>query len=104
VKEKTGGQMFFSSTKSGKTRGNHYHRRKIERFFVIKGVALLKLRKIGSARIFEYNLNGEKPSFVDIPIHYAHNITNIGNEDLITLFWANELFNTQDTDTFPENV
>jgi UDP-2-acetamido-2,6-beta-L-arabino-hexul-4-ose reductase len=96
--------MFFSSTKSGKTRGNHYHRRKIERFFVIKGVALLKLRKIGSARIFEYNLNGEKPSFVDIPIHYAHNITNIGNEDLITLFWANELFNTQDTDTFPENV
>jgi UDP-2-acetamido-2,6-beta-L-arabino-hexul-4-ose reductase len=104
VKEKTGGQMFFSSTKSGKTRGNHYHRRKIERFFVIKGAALLKLRKIGSARIFEYNLNGEKPSFVDIPIHYAHNITNIGNEDLITLFWANELFNIQDTDTFPENV
>jgi UDP-2-acetamido-2,6-beta-L-arabino-hexul-4-ose reductase len=104
VKEKTGGQMFYSLTRPGKTRGNHYHRRKIERFFVIKGVASIKIRKVGSKEIFEYNLSGEAPSFVDIPIHYAHNITNTGSEDLITLFWTNELFNTQDTDTFSENV
>jgi UDP-2-acetamido-2,6-beta-L-arabino-hexul-4-ose reductase len=104
VKEKTGGQMFYSLTRPGKTRGNHYHRRKIERFFVIKGLALIKIRKIGSKEVFEYKLSGEEPSFVDIPIHYAHNITNTGNEDLITLFWANELFNTQDTDTFSEKV
>jgi UDP-2-acetamido-2,6-beta-L-arabino-hexul-4-ose reductase len=104
VKEKTGGQMFYSSTKPGKTRGNHYHRRKIERFFVIKGQASIKIRKIGSTKIFEYKIMGEAPSFVDIPLHYTHNITNIGKEDLITLFWANELFNTEDTDTFQENV
>lgn len=104
VKEKTGGQMFYSLTRLGKTRGNHYHRRKIERFFVIKGVASIKIRKVGSKEIFEYNLNGEEPSFVDIPIFYTHNITNTGSEDLITLFWTNELFNTQNTDTFAENV
>lgn len=104
VKEKTGGQIFYSSTKPGKTRGNHFHRRKIERFFVIKGVALIKTRKIGSTKIFEYKLNGEEPSFVDIPLHYTHNITNIGKEDLITIFWTNEIFNTQDTDTLPENI
>jgi UDP-2-acetamido-2,6-beta-L-arabino-hexul-4-ose reductase len=104
VKERTGGQMFYSSTKPGKTRGNHYHRRKIERFFVIKGQASLKIRKIGSTKIFEYKIDGDEPSFVDIPLHYTHNITNIGSEDLITLFWANELFNTQDTDTFQEDV
>lgn len=104
VKEKTGGQMFYSLTKPGKTRGNHYHRRKIERFFVLKGQASIKMRKIGSTKIFEYNIVGEEPSFVDIPLHYTHNITNTGKEDLITLFWANELFNTQDTDTFIENV
>lgn len=104
VKEKTGGQMFYSLTRPGKTRGNHYHRRKIERFFVIKGEALIKIRKIGSKEVFEYKLSGEEPSFVDIPIHYAHNITNTGSEDLITLFWTNELFNTQDTDTFSEKV
>ena len=104
VKEKTGGQMFYSSTKPGKTRGNHYHRRKIERFFIIKGHASIKIRKIGSNKIFEYKIDGEEPSFVDIPLHYTHNITNIGYEDLITLFWANELFNTKDTDTFQEDV
>ena len=104
VKEKTGGQMFYSSTKPGKTRGNHYHRRKIERFYVIKGTASIKIRKIGSNDVFEYRVSGDEPAFVDIPIHFTHNITNVGNEDLITLFWTNELFNVQDSDTFPENV
>jgi UDP-2-acetamido-2,6-beta-L-arabino-hexul-4-ose reductase len=104
VKEKTGGQIFYSSTKAGKTRGNHYHRRKIERFFVIKGVGLIQIRRIGTNKKIEYTLTGEEPSYVDIPLHFVHNITNVGNENLITLFWTNELFNTQDTDTYPEQV
>jgi UDP-2-acetamido-2,6-beta-L-arabino-hexul-4-ose reductase len=104
VKEKTGGQVFYSFTKPGKTRGNHYHRRKIERFFVVKGVASIKLRKIGSSQIVEYRLNGEKPSYVDIPVYYTHNITNIGETDLLTLFWTNELFKKEDPDTYYEAV
>jgi UDP-2-acetamido-2,6-beta-L-arabino-hexul-4-ose reductase len=104
VKEKTGGQIFYSFTKPGKTRGNHFHRRKIERFFVLKGVASLKLRKIGSNQIIEYLLNGNEPSYVDIPIFYTHNISNIGETDLLTLFWTNELFNKEDSDTYFEIV
>ena len=104
VKEGTGGQVFYSLTKPKQTRGNHFHRRKIERFFVVRGQALIKMRKVGSQEVIEYNLTGEQPSFVDIPIFYTHNISNVGNEDLITIFWTNEIFNSEDTDTFPEKV
>jgi len=105
VKEQTRGQAFYSFTKIGKTRGNHYHRRKIERFFVIKGIASLKLRKIGSTQVIEYIINGdENPAFVDIPLFYTHNITNIGSSELLTLFWTNELFNKDDSDTYPQIV
>jgi UDP-2-acetamido-2,6-beta-L-arabino-hexul-4-ose reductase len=104
VKAQTGGQIFYSTTKPGVTRGNHYHRRKIERFFILKGTASIKLRRIGSDKIFEYRVDGASPSFVDIPILFTHNITNVGSEELITFFWANELFNPQDSDTYPEAV
>lgn len=105
VKEKTGGQIFYSFTKPGKTRGNHYHRRKIERFFVAKGLASIKLRKIGSNQTVEYMLNGDtQPSYIDIPLYYAHKITNIGETDLLTVFWTNELFRKEDPDTYNEIV
>jgi UDP-2-acetamido-2,6-beta-L-arabino-hexul-4-ose reductase len=105
VKEQTGGQAFYSLTNPRKTRGNHYHRRKIERFFVIKGAASLKLRKIGSTQVTEYIINAdENPAYVDIPLFFAHNITNIGVSELITLFWTNELFNKDDSDTYPQIV
>ena len=104
VKMNSGGQISFSTTKSGITRGNHYHTRKAERFAVIKGKAQIELRKIGTDKVLTFNLDGEKPSFVDMPIWYTHNITNAGTEDLYTIFWINELFNPQDTDTFFEKV
>jgi UDP-2-acetamido-2,6-beta-L-arabino-hexul-4-ose reductase len=83
-------QMFYSVTKPGITRGNHFHTRKIERFSVIKGKARIELRRIGTDKIFKFHLDGDKPSFVDIPIWYTHNITNIGNENLYTIFWIND--------------
>jgi UDP-2-acetamido-2,6-beta-L-arabino-hexul-4-ose reductase len=104
VKEKTGGQMFYSYTKPRKIRGNHYHRRKIERFFVVEGTASIKSRRIGSDQIIEYRLDGDEPSYVDIPVFYTHNITNIGETDLLTLFWTNELFDEADPDTYYEVV
>jgi UDP-2-acetamido-2,6-beta-L-arabino-hexul-4-ose reductase len=94
------GQSSYSTTVPGITRGNHYHTRKVERFAVISGKASIQLRKVGSEEVIEYILDGEEPAYVDMPIWYTHNITNIGNKDLITLFWINEPYNPQDADTY----
>lgn len=99
-----GGQVSFSTTVPGITRGNHYHTRKIERFAVIKGKALIQLRRIGTNEVYDYYLDGDEPAFVDMPIWYTHNIKNIGDEVLYTNFWINEPFNPNDPDTYFENV
>jgi len=104
IKLNSGGQISFSTTKSGITRGNHYHTRKAERFAVIKGKARIELRKIGTDKVYTFGLDGNQPSFVDMPIWFTHNITNIGNTDLYTLFWINEPYNADDPDTWQENV
>ena len=99
-----GGQISFSTTRPGVTRGNHYHTRKIERFAVIRGKARIELRKVGTAEKLSFELGGNEPSFVDMPVWYTHNITNIGDEDLYTIFWINEFYNPDDADTFFEEV
>jgi UDP-2-acetamido-2,6-beta-L-arabino-hexul-4-ose reductase len=104
IKSFVGGQFSFSTTVPGVTRGNHYHTRKIERFIVIKGKATIDLRRIGTTELYHFELNGDQPSFVDMPVWYTHNITNVGDEELITLFWINEFFNPDDPDTYFENV
>ena len=104
VKLHSGGQVSFSTTVPGITRGNHYHTRKAERFAVIKGKAKIELRKIGTEEILSFELNGENPSFVDMPIWYTHNITNIGDDELYTIFWINEHYNAEDGDTYFEQV
>ncbi|MBE6380224.1 MAG: SDR family oxidoreductase [Lentisphaerae bacterium] len=102
--DKIGGQISFSTTVPGITRGNHYHTRKIERFAVIKGKAKIELRKVGSSEKLTFELDGSAPAFVDMPVWCTHNITNIGDEDLYTMFWINEFYNPSDPDTFFENV
>ena len=99
-----GGQCSFSTTVPGITRGNHYHTRKIERFAVIKGKALIQLRKVGSEEVLDFYLDGNEPAYVDMPIWYTHNIKNIGEEELLTIFWINEPFNQADPDTYFEAV
>ena len=98
------GQTSYSTTVPGITRGNHYHTRKIERFAVISGKALIQIRKIDSDEVFEYILDGTEPAYVDMPIWYTHNIKNIGNTELITLFWINEPYDPEDADTYFVNV
>jgi UDP-2-acetamido-2,6-beta-L-arabino-hexul-4-ose reductase len=104
IRSERSGQVSFSTTKKGVTRGNHFHKRKIERFSVIKGEALIQLRKIGTTEIINFYLSGDEPAYVDMPIWYIHNITNIGTDDLYTIFWINELYDKTDTDTYFENV
>lgn len=100
----SGGQISFSTTVPGITRGNHFHTRKIERFSVIKGNALIQLRKIDDTEILEFYLDGNKPGFVDMPVWYTHNIKNIGDDELLTVFWINEFYDNNDPDTFLETV
>ncbi len=99
-----GGQVSFSTTVPGITRGNHFHTRKIERFAVIKGKALIQLRRIGTNEVLDFYLDGNEPAYVDMPIWYTHNIKNIGDEILYTNFWINELYDPNDADTYFEEV
>ena len=98
------GQTSFSTTLPGITRGNHFHTRKIERFAVIKGKALIQLRRIGTDEVHDFHLDGDEPAYVDMPIWYTHNIKNIGEDILYTIFWINEPFDENDPDTYFEIV
>ena len=104
IKLNSGGQVSFSTTKPGITRGNHFHTRKAERFAVIKGKAIIEIRRIGNDKVLKFEMDGSRPLFVDMPIWHTHNITNIGNEDLYTIFWINEHFDANDPDTYFEKV
>jgi UDP-2-acetamido-2,6-beta-L-arabino-hexul-4-ose reductase len=104
IRLEIGGQVSFSTTLSGVIRGNHFHTRKIERFAVIKGKALIQLRRIGADEVFDYYLSGDEPAYVDMPIWYTHNIKNIGEEELYTMFWINEFYDANDPDTYFETL
>lgn len=100
IKSQSMGQIFISKTKPGVKRGNHWHHTKVEKFLVIQGEAIIKFRKIDSENILEYKVSGEIPEVVDIPVGYTHSIQNTGKEDVLTLFWACEIFNPEKPDTY----
>ena len=104
AKLQQGGQISFSTTHPGITRGNHFHTRKIERFAVIKGKAMIQLRKYNTDEVLNFELTGDEPSYVDMPVWYTHNITNTGTDELYTIFWINEFFDPADPDTYFETV
>jgi len=104
VKAGSGGQCFVSTTRPGITRGNHFHRRKVERFFVLQGKAEIRLRKLFTEDVQCFTLDGSSPAFVDIPTLHTHCITNVGDAELITLFWSDEFFDPEKSDTYFEPV
>lgn len=104
VKSKNQGQTFISTSKIGVVRGEHYHTKKVERFLVLSGKAEIKLRKLFSANIDTFFVDGYEPCYLDIPTFYTHQIKNIGNTDLVTLFWSNDLFDPNAPDTYTEKV
>ena len=104
IRLNSGGQVSFSTTMPDVTRGNHFHTRKIERFAVIKGKAIIQLRRIGTKETIDLHVSGDDPAYVDMPVWYTHNIKNIGTDELYTIFWINEFYNTEDPDTYFEMV
>jgi UDP-2-acetamido-2,6-beta-L-arabino-hexul-4-ose reductase len=99
-----GGQAFASWTKPGITRGDHFHVNKIERFLVIQGEAVIRIRKVLSDDVIEFPVTGDAPSFIDMPTLHTHSIENVGDSPLLTLFWSNELFDPKAPDTYADTV
>jgi UDP-2-acetamido-2,6-beta-L-arabino-hexul-4-ose reductase len=99
-KSPTYGQISVNVSKPGVTKGNHYHMSKNEKYLVVTGTCLIKLRKATDDNIVSYTCDGKDLKVVDIPPGYTHNITNIGKEDSVTVMWANELYDPDHPDTY----
>ncbi len=99
------GQVSINISHPGITKGQHWHHTKHEKFLVVSGEGIIRFRKMtGDDRILEYPVRGEKLEVVRIPPGYTHNIENTGTTDMVTLMWANEVFDPTAPDTFFETV
>ncbi|ODV40660.1 capsular biosynthesis protein [Cupriavidus sp. UYMMa02A] len=98
------GQFSFFTAKPGVTRGGHYHHTKTEKFLVLKGEARFGFRHILSNEVHEVNTSGEHPVIVETVPGWAHDITNVGTEDLVVMLWANESFDRARPDTISHKV
>jgi UDP-2-acetamido-2,6-beta-L-arabino-hexul-4-ose reductase len=87
-------------SKPGIVKGNHWHHTKTEKFLVVSGTGIIRFRKVGSKKILEYRVNGDRLEVVDIPPGYTHNIENLGDTDMVTIMWANESFDPEHPDTY----
>jgi len=104
IKSENFGQIFVSKTLPGITRGNHYHDTKVEKFCVIQGQGVIRFRRIDSDRILEYPVDDRAIKVVDIPPGYTHSIENTGEEEMICLFWANQIFAPERPGTYFDPV
>ena len=104
IRSESFGQIFISTTKPGITRGDHWHHTKVEKFFVISGKAEISFRHMITSEIIRYTVDGNEPTVVDIPVGYTHNIKNIGDTELICLFWSSQMFDAENPDTYYTKV
>ncbi len=104
VKSPHFGQIFVSRTKPGITRGNHYHHTKAEKFMVVQGEGIIRLRQIHGDAVVEFKVKGEEYRVVDIPPGYTHSIENVGAGEMVTLFWSSEVFDPRKPDTVFDRV
>ncbi len=104
VKSPHFGQIFVSRTRPGITRGNHFHHTKTEKFMVVEGEGIIRLRQIHGDSVVEFRVRGEEYRVVDIPPGYTHSIENVGKDDMVTLFWSSEVFDPGAPDTVRDPV
>ncbi len=94
------GQFSVNVSKPGITKGEHWHHTKNEKFLVVSGKGVIRFRKPGETKVYEYFVSGDKMEVVDIPVGYTHNIENLGETDLVTFMWCNECFDPNKPDTY----
>jgi UDP-2-acetamido-2,6-beta-L-arabino-hexul-4-ose reductase len=100
VKTPDRGQVSINVSKPGITKGNHWHHTKNEKFLVVSGRGVIRFRKIDTDEVIEYYVSGERMEVVDIPPGYTHHIENLGDNDMVTIMWANELYDKNKPDTY----
>ena len=98
------GQTSISTTVPGVIRGEHYHLDKVERFAVISGEAVIRVRRLFTDEVVEFPVSGDAPVFIDMPPLCTHDITNTGESELVTLFWSHDHFDPENGDTYPLQV
>ncbi len=99
------GQVSINISKPGVTKGQHWHNTKWEFFIVVSGHGLIQQRKLGTEEVIEFEVSGEKIEAVHMLPGYTHNIINLSEtENLVTVMWANEMFDSSHPDTFFEPV
>lgn len=94
------GQFSYFTAHPGITRGSHYHHSKTEKFLVIKGQALFKFRHMHTSETYELITNGDRAEIVETVPGWAHDITNIGGDEMVVMLWANEIFDRSKPDTY----
>ena len=104
IKTPDRGQVSVNISHPGIVKGNHWHNTKNEKFLVVKGTGLIRLRKVGEDKVTEYHVSGDKLEVVDIPCGYTHSIANVGEDDMVTVMWVNEVFDPNRSDTYHEEV
>ncbi|WP_324261807.1 NAD-dependent epimerase/dehydratase family protein [Altererythrobacter sp. H2] len=99
-----GGQTFLSWTYPGITRGNHFHLDKVERFLVVEGDAIIRIRPVLGDCVWQCRVSGQLPVAIDMPTLHTHSIENVGDKELLTLFWTNAVFDPELPDTYADPV
>jgi UDP-2-acetamido-2,6-beta-L-arabino-hexul-4-ose reductase len=104
LKTADSGQFSYFTAHPGVTRGGHYHHSKTEKFLVIRGKACFRFRHIVSGEFYELFTTGEKPEIVETVPGWTHDITNAGDDEMIVMLWANEIFDRELPDTYARPV
>lgn len=104
LKTKDSGQFSYFTAHPGITRGGHYHHSKTEKFLVIKGKAKFRFKKLISQEYYEIETSGNNPQVVETIPGWSHDITNIGQEEMIVMLWANEIFDREHPDTYASEI
>ncbi len=100
LKTKDSGQFSYFTALPGITRGGHYHHTKTEKFLVLKGEALFRFRHVVSDEFYELRVSGTEPTVVETVPGWTHDVTNVGEDEMVVMLWANEIFDRESPDTY----
>ena len=101
---RSSGQFSYFTAHPGVTRGGHYHHTKTEKFLIVHGEALVRFRHVVTGETHEIRTSGAQPVIVETVPGWAHDVTNVGDGEMISLLWANEIFDRDRPDTIAAKV